>query len=83
MFFKEPNCRLSIFSLTYSSSQSVTKRSQVLDSVDVSEMGRRSLVMSWGDDIFGIGMTLAFFQMAGTVACWTEALKIDATGEHW
>ena len=26
-------------------------------------------------------MTLAFFQMAGTVACWIEALKIDAIGE--
>ena len=26
-------------------------------------------------------MTLAFFQMVGTVACWIEALKIDATGE--
>ena len=44
-------------------------------------MGRRSLVISGGDNIFEIGMTLTFFQMVGTVACWIEVLKIDATGE--
>ena len=66
----------------YSSNQSVTKRSQVLDKVDVSEMGRKSLVMFSGDAIFEIGMLSAFFHIAGTVACWIEALKIDATGEE-
>lgn len=62
-------------------SQLVTKRSKVLDKVAVSEIGRNFLVMSAGTNIYGIGMTSAFFHMEGTDAFWMEALKIDAHGE--
>ena len=54
---------------------------KVLNRVDVSEIGRRHMVMSSGDDSFTIGMTLAFFHIVGTVACFIEVLKIDATVE--
>jgi hypothetical protein len=48
--------------------------------VAVSEMGRKSLVMSLGTLFLGTGLTSAFFHTAGTDACWMEALKIEVTG---
>jgi hypothetical protein len=37
--------------------------------VAVSEIGRNFLVMSAGTNIYGIGMTSAFFHMEGTCRC--------------
>ena len=68
-FFIEPNCLLSILSLITSISQYATKRSHILDKVAVSEIGRKSLVMSLGILFFGKGMTSAFFHSLGIDAC--------------
>jgi hypothetical protein len=48
--------------------QSDTNDSQILDNVGVNEIGRKSVVISAGTDIFGIGITSASFHTAGTVA---------------
>ncbi len=45
------------------------------------EMGRKSLFMSMGTEIFGIGITSASFHGVGTHACWSEALMIKETGK--
>ncbi len=61
-------------------SQSDTNRLQILASVGVSEIGRKSVLISIKTLVFWIGMTFAFFYIAGTDACWMDALKIEATG---
>jgi hypothetical protein len=80
-FFRDPNCRLSIDLLTNQLHQPVWDKTftRFWQSA-VSEMGRKSLVMSLGILFLGTGMTSAFFHTAGTDACWREALKIEVTG---
>ena len=65
-FFKEPNCLLSILFLIELISQSHTNDSQILDKVGVNEIGRKSVVISAGIEVFGIEITSAFFHTVET-----------------
>ena len=65
-FFKEPNCLLSILFLIELINESDMDDSQILDKVGVNEIGRRSVGISAGTDVLGIGITSAFFHTVGT-----------------
>ena len=78
--FKETNCLLSILFLIELINQSDTNDSQILDKVGVNEIERRSVVISAGTDVLGIGITSAFFHTVGTCCCCIEALNSKATG---
>jgi hypothetical protein len=56
--------------------------SRILLKVAVSEIGLKSSCSYLGGRTFGIGTTLAIFQHAGTVPCWTEALKMWHIGSE-
>ena len=62
-------------------SQSDTNDSQILDKVGISEIGCKSVVISAGVEVFGIGITSAFFHAVGTCCCCIEALRSEATGK--
>ena len=47
----------------------------------VNEIGRKSVVVSAGIEVFGIGITSAFFHTVGTCCCCIEALRSEATGK--
>ena len=57
--------------------QSATKLSQIFESVGVSDIGRKSVLISTGTVTFGIEITSASFHDVGTCACCSEALKIE------
>ena len=55
-------------------SGAVTKRSQTLDNVHVSKVGRISFGISRTLDVFGIAITSACFNTIGTHACYIVVL---------
>jgi hypothetical protein len=61
VFLIEPNCLSSIFSLIESINRSATKLSQV----GVSDIGRKSVLISTDTVTFGIGITSASFHDVG------------------
>ena len=73
---------LSILFLIELINKSDTNDSQTLDKVGVNECARRkSVVMSAGTDVFGIGIAFSFFHTVGTCCCCIEALKSEITGK--
>ena len=79
--FNEPNWRVSSLVIMDLTSQSATNRSQIFARVGVSEIGRKSVLISVSTFVFWIEMTSAFFHLAGMEACWIDALKIEAIGK--
>ena len=79
--FNEPNWRVSSLVIMDLTSQSATNRSQIFARVGVSEIGRKSVLISVNTFAFWIEMTSAFFHLAGMEACWIDALKIEAIGK--
>ena len=59
---------------------SITKLSAIFDMVEVSEIGRRSLLKSETIGALGSGGTLASFHTRGTLTSEKEAFKMTAMG---
>jgi hypothetical protein len=72
------NCRLSIWSVNDSITQSATKRSKIFPKVRVNDIGRTYFVISVKTRVFCIGITSAFFHVVGTNDCCTDAFRIEA-----
>ena len=73
------NC-LSNLSLTNSRIQQPTIDSNTFESVEVKDIGRRSDSILLDKFVLGIGTSLVFFNMIGTIPSHTDVLNMALTG---
>lgn len=77
-----PNVKLSNLAYIIVSIHLPMNDSRIIFNVDVNAVCRRSFATEIGKYVLGIRTTFAIFQGFGTVACWTDDLKMWQIGSE-